>query len=108
MGFRDRRKAGGRSLVRFIPGEDSGARHYRRLATNLEHQDSAEAMAESRGLVLKILNDGHHWKITAPGFLAEWWPSSAKLIFNQRWHHGVHAHDFHQVFREIDNERGKA
>jgi len=32
---------------------------------------------------LHITNQGHHWQLTKEKFAAEWWPSSAKLVFNK-------------------------
>src|SRR2546430_4225434 len=46
-----------------------------------------------RGLTLRITNEGHHWQIADGGFLAEWWPSSAKLVIGKKWHDGIHCHE---------------
>jgi hypothetical protein len=35
------------------------------------------------GTTLRITNEGHHWQIADGGFLAEWWPSSAKLVIGK-------------------------
>jgi hypothetical protein len=102
MGFRDRSSAGRSSIVPFVPGEDSGDRHDRRLSANLCDENDARAAAKAIGLVLKIANDGHHWMFTSPGFVADWWPSSAKLVFNKEFRRGVHCHDWQQALQEIE------
>lgn len=100
--MRDRSKAGRSNIVPYKPGEDSSDRHWRRLSVNLEHEEEIRLQAGARGLKLQIANDGQHWMFARPGLIAEWWPSSAKLVFNKQWRRGVHCHDWQQVFREID------
>jgi hypothetical protein len=63
--------------------------------------------AADRGLTLRILNSGHHYIFEGTGFLGEWWPSSAKLVFNKQWKRGVHCHAWDQVFNEIDKYLGE-
>ena len=46
---------------------------------------------------LTVTNDGHHWKFEREGKLAEWWPSSAKLVFDKHWKRGIHCHDIEQL-----------
>jgi hypothetical protein len=104
LGKFDQRKAGKSDLVPFIAGETEDERHARRLQVNLAAFKEVRKEAAKRGLSIKTFHDGHHWKFTKPEFLAEWWPSSAKLVFNQDWDHGVHAHDWKQVMQEIDNQ----
>jgi hypothetical protein len=106
MGFRDKRKAGRSAIVPFIPGEDTGDRHARRLGANLLNEQAAREQAIALGLTLDILNDGQHWRFSgtdnfARVFLAEWWPSSAKLVINKQWRRGIHCHDWQQVIAEI-------
>jgi hypothetical protein len=55
------------------------------------------------GLTLRVSNEGHHWQITDGVFLAEWWPSSAKLVIGKRWHSGIHCHDHKQALGVIEN-----
>jgi hypothetical protein len=43
-------------------------------------EPQVRAWAEQHGCSLRVLNNGHHWLIEKPGFVAEWWPSSAKLV----------------------------
>jgi len=35
-------------------------------------------------------------------FLAEWWPSSAKLVLNKKWEEGIHCHDYKQALMVIE------
>jgi hypothetical protein len=55
----------------------------------LEHQ--AVAWAKLHGLSLRVLNDGHHWRFQKPGFMAERWPSSARLAVNRDYGSPTHA-----------------
>lgn len=52
-------------------------------------------------MTLRICNQGHHWIFERPGFFAEWWPSSARLVLFHKYDAGIHAHDHAQVMREI-------
>jgi len=105
MGFRDRRSAGRSNVVPYVPGEYSGDRHRRRLRANLDLESDAATAARSVGLHLKIFNDGHHWVFSAQSFVAEWWPSSAKLVINKQWNRGIHCHDWQQVLEEIEKKQ---
>ncbi len=60
-------------------------------------EDEARAWAERRGCSLRVLNGGHHWLFEQPSFIAEWWPSSAKLVLNRDYLHGHHAAHWPQV-----------
>lgn len=57
--------------------------------------------ARLRGLELRVTDGGQHWQFrgrhNGNKFMADWWPSSAKLIVNQKWDNGIHAHDYQQV-----------
>jgi hypothetical protein len=35
-------------------------------------------------------------------FLAEWWPSSAKLVLDKKWGEGIHCHDYKQALTVIE------
>lgn len=99
--YQDTRRAKARAEIRPIEGESPKERHKRRLAHNLENRESAIRWCKERGVRLTITNNGHHWRFERGGELVEWWPSSAKLVFNKRWKQGVHAHDWNQVRAEI-------
>ena len=99
--FGDVKSAGRSHLCPFDPTESSYQRHARRKEVAHGHEDSLRAWCESQGLTLNITNQGHHWKIEGKGLLFEWWPSSAKLVFNKRYGKGVHCHDYLQVILVI-------
>ena len=52
---------------------------------------------------MRITNEGHHWQITGGSLLAEWWPSSAKLVIGKKWHDGIHCHDYKQALKIIED-----
>jgi len=97
----DVRNAGRSKLVPFIPGERPTQRHRRRLETNLAATPELARWTAEKGLTLRICNQGHHWIFERPGFFAEWWPSSAKLVLFHKYDAGIHTHDHAQVMREI-------
>ncbi len=78
-------------------------RHERRLHMNLRHRTTVQKWCEKNGFQLRITNNGHHWQLTKGQFLAEWWPSSAKLVINKKWYGGTHCHDFQQTLKTISN-----
>jgi hypothetical protein len=68
---------------------------------NLEAQ--VRAWAEQHGCSLRVLNGGHHWLFQKPGFMAEWWPSSAKLAVGRDYlhdHHAPHWKDVRSVLEQ--------
>jgi hypothetical protein len=85
------------TLIQPLPDETFQQRHARRLQTNLAGEAELRSWADENGIVFEIKNNGHHWIFKKPGFLAEWWPSSAKLVIAKRWNHGIHCHDWKQV-----------
>jgi hypothetical protein len=95
--------AGKSCIVPYHPGEDFRMRHARRLSANREQEANVRRWCEQRGLTLRITNEGHHWQITDGGFLAEWWPSSAKLVIGKKWHDGIHCHDYKQALKVIED-----
>jgi hypothetical protein len=100
--FRDRTKAPGpATLIKFQPGEAWRDRHARRLAGNLAGETEMRQWAEQQGLTLRVKNQGHHWTFECSGFVAEWWPSSAKLVIGKRYRDGVHVHDYLQAQKVI-------
>lgn len=101
MKYRDIRSLGKSNLVPKRHDETSSQRHERRLVTNLRHEGIVKDWCAKHGVDLKITNDAHHWTFSKNGFVAEWWPSSAKLVFQHRYTKGVHAHDYSQVLAEF-------
>lgn len=93
--------------IRYDPNEAPMERHDRRLSMNLEQEGVVRAWADEQGLALLIRNKGHHWTFQAPGFVAEWWPSSAKLVLNKQWDRGIHVHDWPQARHEISRKMPK-
>ena len=101
MKYRDIRSLGKSKLVPPLHGETASQRHERRLLANLRNDWKVKDWCSQNGVTLKITNDGNHWKFEKVGFVAEWWPSSAKLVFQCRYTKGVHAHDWEQVIAEF-------
>jgi hypothetical protein len=103
----DSLNAGRSRIVPCRRGEDFTSRHSRRLNANLDQAAEVRRWCVQRGLTLRITNEGHHWQITDGAFLAEWWPSSAKLVIGKRWHAGIHCHDHKQALRVIEDSYKK-
>lgn len=101
MSNNDTSSAGRSKLVPFVPGEDPALRHQRRLKANLSRQDEVKAWCREAGVRLRIGNDGHHWLFQREGQIAEWWPSSAKLVLQQRYERGIHVHDHQQALARL-------
>lgn len=99
--YRDRSGMGRSQLIPYQPGESALYRHGRRLMTNLAHSGEVTAWCFERAVTVTISNHGHHWKFIYGHKLAEWWPSSAKLVFERTYHQGVHCHDYGQVMAAL-------
>lgn len=106
MGRPDSKNAGRSAIVPFKPGEAAMDRHDRRKSTNLDMLQEAEEWCKRLGITLLVKNEGHHWIFTRDKLRAEWWPSSAKLVFDQNWNRGVHTHDYVQVMTLIERRWG--
>jgi hypothetical protein len=100
--FDDVRSLGPSKLAPFDPNEPNSERHRRRLGIALEHREWVEGWCRDRRILLQINNDGHHWIFRTAFDRAEWWPPSAKLVFNKQWSKALHAHDVMQVTTEIE------
>lgn len=113
MGMYDMKRAGRSKLVPYREDEHASDRHARRLTVNLSYEADVRAWCEARGLALKIGNEGHHWTFKRPtdGWVAEWWPSSAKLVIGRRYDNGIHVHDWTQATRimerKLDGKKGQ-
>lgn len=90
------------TLIKYIPGEAAMNRHARRLSLNLSGEQAMRDWAIEKELALRIQNKGHHWLFERQGFIAEWWPSSAKLVIGRRYQSGVHVHDYLQAQKIIE------
>lgn len=104
FGFHDVSKVGRSDVVPYRPGEQPAKRHARRLYTNLKFQAKVRAWAKSHGIELKISNKGHHWRFILRDNVAEWWPSSAKLVINKAYAAGIHVHDYKQLMKQLTKE----
>jgi hypothetical protein len=101
--YSDTRSLGRSSEVPYIPGEEAGDRHLRRMlaANEARRETIVRKWCAENAIAIDIKNFGHHWILTKEYQRAEWWPSSAKLIFNKQWDKGVHCHDISQLKREV-------
>jgi|GEM_PF-1728511 len=102
--FRDVSSVGRSDVVPYRRGEDPAERHARRLYTNLKFQEEVRAWAQRHGIVLKIKNEGHHWIFEYRNRVAEWWPSSAKLVIDRAYSKGIHVHDYKQLIKYLTKE----
>ncbi len=98
--YGDRRSVGRSKRVPFRAGEAPMDRHWRRRQINLDNQETVRKFAESHGIEIMIKNDGHHWILIKGRNRLEWWPSSAKMVWNQRWQEGLHVHDYEQFVEQ--------
>lgn len=100
--YDDTRSIGSSRLIPFLPGENAKDRHARRLAENLAARENMEQWCRDRGVCFRVTNRGHHWLFTLPlGEVADWWPSSAKLVWNKQFAKGIHVHDYEQAKKVI-------
>jgi len=76
-------------------------RHERRKTANLSNRAVLEQFCQDHGIEFKISNEGHHWRFSRGKIEVEWWPSSAKLVVNKRWHQGIHVHDWEQARMQL-------
>src|SRR2546421_1475228 len=95
-----------------IPSSDEYKRLRRdqRMERTPELESQVRAWAEQLRCSLRVLNDGHHWLFQKPGFMAEWWPSSARLAVNweyDRYHHGPHWADAVAVLLTVVSVQGR-
>ena len=65
-------------------------------------ESEVRVWAELHGCSLRVLNDGHHWLLQKPGFMAEWWPSSARLAVNRDYGRHIHAPHWAEVVAELE------
>lgn len=99
--YRDRSGMGRSKLIPYRSSESALHRHGRRLMTNLAYSEDVEAWCFERAVTVTISNHGHHWRFVYGQKVAEWWPSSAKLVFQRVYHQGIHCHDYEQVLTAL-------
>lgn len=104
MKYRDKSSAGRSKIAPYIHGEPAKKRHARRYDTAHKYVDRLKSFCEKRGIGLRVNNDGHHFIFDKNGSVAEWWPSSAKLVFNKQWRRGIHCHDYEQVIEQLSKK----
>ncbi len=99
----DAQGVGPSNLIPRHDGEDFKDRHSRRLRSNLPHEEELREFANSRGITFTVKNKGHHWAFKRGNERLEWWPSTAKLVKNQKWKQGLHVYDHQQVLTLLRN-----
>jgi hypothetical protein len=86
------------------PREYMRRRRERRLERNAKAADQAKTWADRHGFNFRVNNEGHHWMWQKGGFVAEWWPSSAKLVLNRDYARSFHAHNWTVVIPFLENQ----
>jgi len=100
--YRDVNGMGKSAIVPRIKGEPPQHRHRRRLLVNAqEGWVPVLAWCRAQGVTVTRHNEWHHWKFVYGKRVAEWWPSSAKLVFDKLWQRGVHTHDYQKVIQAL-------
>jgi hypothetical protein len=99
--YGDTRSLGRSQRVPFKRGESAPDRHERRRRAAVEAEQRVKAWGEMTDTAVHVTNGGHHWTFIHDEQIAEWWPSSGKLVFERKYQKGVHAHDVEQVIQEI-------
>ncbi len=78
-------------------------RHQERKEFNLKRRKRLEDWANKHGYTFKVMNQSH-WILTRKTKRCEWWPGTAKLVINQQFDRGIHAHDWLQVIDVIEHD----
>lgn len=66
------------------------------------NEQSIREWATGAGLALSVRNGGEHWIFERPGFLAEYWPSTRRLVINKRWKKAAFPADAAELRRLIE------
>lgn len=104
--YQDVESAGKSVLVPRRRRETMEQRHNRRYRSAIEMVNWVRNKCAWNGWSLRVTNNGQHWQFRFGNRLAEWWPSSAKLIFDKKWKKGVHVHDWEQALKVIGERWG--
>lgn len=99
----DKSKAPGESEVHYRRGEGYKKRHARRYQHANLSTEAVKEWCEVMGITLRITNEGHHWTFRHGKQIAEWWPSTAKFVFDKHWQEGIHTHSKMQVLDLLSN-----
>lgn len=89
------------NIVPYLHNETGSDRHARRLDANLKYIGEVKTWCDQNHVELRITNGGHHWTFKRRGHIAEWWPSSAKLVYGREYRKESHLHDYAQVLRSL-------
>jgi len=84
------------------PEEYKKQRRERRMERTSCLEAQVRVWAEQHGCSLRVLNDGHHWLLQKQRFMAEWWPSSARLAVNRDYGRYIHASHWAAVAAELE------
>lgn len=74
-------------------------RRANRVEREVGKQLQMDDWCEDRGIDMTVKNDGQHWRFVMGRRSADWWPSSAKLVLNQKFDAPIHATSAEQVQR---------
>lgn len=59
----------------------------------------------AQGLVFRVSNENHHWRISeGSSSNADWYPSSGKLVFNKDYSRVLHVTSIEELKRELLRE----
>ena len=83
------------------PEQYKRQRRARRMERTARLEDQVAAWASQHRCSLRVLSGGHHWLIQKPGFMAEWWPSSARLAVNRDYDRLIHAPNWADVVNAL-------
>lgn len=101
-------QSGGKSrLVKYNPIEGYKKRHARRKQIANDTENKLRSWCVGNGWGFAVENKGHHFIMQKGSVLAEWWPSSAKLVFNKKWRRGIHCHDYQVVIEQLSERRNR-
>jgi hypothetical protein len=125
--MKDKFKVGPSKVAPLKQGEGYRKRHLRRKAVAMSLKPVLEGWAKQHKYDLEIKNDGHHWILKGPilrglrkvlvshrracqpftrafsrmlsqaDLTVEWWPSTAKFVFDRRYRVGIHVYDTRQL-----------
>ncbi len=95
--YRDGNGSGRAHVVYYRPNESWQDRHERRLALNLSAENMVRNWADLHEITLTISNEGQHWRFDKGSKVAEWWPSTARLVLHKQYQQGIHCHDYAQL-----------
>lgn len=74
-----------------------------RLRKAIGNEQRMRDWCKVHGLTLTIKNLGEHWIFRhQDNIVAEWWPSSAKLVFEKRWSSGSESGTWAETTRLIE------